>query len=84
MLVAVCSGLMSTDVSGMPVCKDASGVAIAWSAVDANTLQYIPFDPSQLDPASMVSAFTAGFAIVLVVWAVGWGAAQLLDFVRRG
>lgn len=63
----VCNGVIDVNVTP-PTCSS------AWLAVDTG----LGFDVSQLDPAVVVQAFTAGAAITFPAFAIAWGAAFVL------
>lgn len=70
--VLQCNGEVFVTPDGAPTC---SGI---WSLVPVPE----PFDVSQLDPATVASAFTAGFVIVGSIWFAGWACKALLSLIR--
>ncbi len=74
---ADCSGVISTDpTSGVPMCTDGAGTVVAWQAV-------APFDPAQLDPASITAYFAWGWFIVAMGWVIGKGVSLFVQFVKN-
>lgn len=69
----VCSGTV-TESGGVPQCSE------AWQIVDYSTV--VPFDPSQLDPATLGAMFGAGFLVLVPIWAACIGVRVLLNLVR--
>jgi hypothetical protein len=41
------------------------------------------FDVSMLDSATMAGAFAAGFVVVGMTWAIGWGFRTILNMIGR-
>jgi hypothetical protein len=58
-----CNADVTTSSTGAAQCT-AGGVAVAWTVVP-------DFDFSQLDSASSAGAFSAGFVLVGIGWAIG-------------
>lgn len=58
---------------------DVNNACIEWQTV---TYPAIDFDFSQLDPALIAGAFSAGFLIVLTMWGIGRGVRVLLSMIR--
>lgn len=68
----VCVGGDITIVAGQPQCSN------GWQIVES----ILAFDISLLDPAAIVSAFTAGATFCFVPLAMVWAASHVLDMLR--
>jgi hypothetical protein len=71
----VCSGDITVDVTGAPQCSS------GWESVEHTPSQ--PFDPADLDPSLIVGAVTAGFFILVPIWAAAFGFRSLLKSIKR-
>jgi len=72
MNVPVCNAVISW-VGQTATC---SGV---WSTVSIDN--FLPFNPSTLDPISIVSALASGMIIIFPIYAVAWGASFVLSMI---
>lgn len=72
-VVVVCAGTV-TESGGVPSCSE------AWQVVQYT--QAVPFDPSQLEPATLGVMFSAGFFVLVPVWAACLGLKKLLRAIR--
>lgn len=75
MIIPVCSGELSTLASGELACSG------AWSWLDSAMVP-VPFDYLQLDYSLLGGMFTAGFTIVVTVWAAGKAVALVLSMLK--
>lgn len=72
-LTPVCTGnIGNSALGGTPTCD------VAWTA----QLTASAFDISQLDPAAIVSAFSAGFTMLFIPLSVVWAASVVIDMIR--
>ncbi len=80
--VAVTTTMSGGVAQGKPVCigTDSSNDG-SWQPM--NSLA-VPFDPSTLDPTTIIEAFGAGFFFCMPVWVVCIGAAIILKLIRKG
>ena len=55
------------------------------SSVDLEPLMTVasPFDWALIDPVELGELFTAGAGVVLVMWGTAYGAAAVLDVLRK-
>jgi hypothetical protein len=67
-----CEGTVSVSPDGAPLCDS------AWTLAPAPA----PFDPTTLDPVSLVQAFGVGFVLVGTVLAVCFAARAILSMIR--
>lgn len=70
--VLQCTADVTVAPDGAPICHG------TWELVPVP----VPFDPSQLDPATVGQAFGAGFVIVASLWCVGRGIKAVLSILE--
>jgi hypothetical protein len=71
-----CPALVSTSVTGVPMCTDGAGNAVGWVA-------YAEFDVSQLDGPSLAACFGIGFTIIGTSWFIGRAVGMVLKAVKN-
>jgi hypothetical protein len=71
-----CPGEVATSATGEALCLDGTGTPLAWVVVP-------DFSIDQLDPLMLSEAFAAGFIIIGTCWAIGKGAALVIQAIKR-
>lgn len=67
-----CEGVISVANQGYATCS--TGWVVQAAA--------LPFEYSQIDPEIVVAMFGGGFVLAVTVWAMGYGAGQLLKLLK--
>lgn len=75
MAVARCEGTIVSDVNGVPACEDGAGAPLAWVSVE-------PFDVADVDATIAGEHFAVGFVIYGTAWAIGKGAAMVVNAIK--
>ncbi|MEM8684364.1 MAG: hypothetical protein AAGF72_13085 [Pseudomonadota bacterium] len=75
MPTARCDGVIVTDVNGVPSCEDLQGAPLAWVQVE-------PFSLDQIDPEVAGEHFALGFVLYGTAWAIGKGAAMVVNAIK--
>ena len=71
--VTVCGGEITVDAAGAMQCST------GWEVAQYTAVQ--PFDPATLDPLLIAGAVTAGFFMLLPVWAAASGVRHILKTI---
>jgi hypothetical protein len=72
---ARCDGVITTDASGVPSCLDLASAPLAWVAVE-------PFSVESIESEVAGELFAMGFVLYGTAWAIGKGAAMLVNAIR--
>ena len=75
MSIIRCPGTVVSDANGVALCQDGSGLALAWTVEPS-------FDISQIDPAVAGELFSIGFILYGTAWAIGKGAAMVVNAIK--
>lgn len=75
MSIVRCSGTVVSDANGAPLCQDGGGFALAWTVEQ-------PFDISSIDPVVAGELFGLGFVLYGTAWAIGKGAAMVVNAIK--
>lgn len=75
MSTITCTGTITTDASGAPLCTDGAGGLIAWTVEPT-------FEISQVLEGDAAAYFGAGLGLVAVSYAVGHALRALLGTIR--
>jgi len=73
--ILLCDGVVSENIDLSPTCSD------SWTVTEYVTVQ--PFDLSQLDPAILTAAFSAGWGLVAFYYVSTVGLVHILKLIQR-